>query len=106
VADGIVVAGIAGPGGTPPAYAVEGEPDGTVTVSVGQLFDLRGLQRALDRAGVPGKIVLVEPGCHDGPARCDGRPDRRATRRVACPARRRRGGTMRRWTSPRCCSPC
>jgi hypothetical protein len=51
------------------AWAVQREPDGTVTVTLKDVFDLGGLQQALDGAGVPAKVITVptNPADYTGP---------------------------------------
>jgi hypothetical protein len=51
------------------AWAVQREPDGAVTVTLKDVFDLGGLQQALDGAGVPAKVITVQtnPADYTGP---------------------------------------
>ena len=51
--------------GPPPAYAVERNPDGSVTVTRPDLFEPRQLQEDLTAAGVPARVVLRAPSCWD-----------------------------------------
>lgn len=48
--------------GTPPAYAVTRNVDGSVTVVVRSLSDAAGLQRALRAEGVPAVVRYTPPG--------------------------------------------
>jgi hypothetical protein len=51
------------------AWVVQREPDGTVTVTLKDVFDLGGLQQALDGAGVSAKVITVptNPADYTGP---------------------------------------
>lgn len=51
------------------AWAVQRQPDGTVTVTLKDVFDLGGLQQALDGAGVPATVITVQtnPADYTGP---------------------------------------
>jgi hypothetical protein len=51
------------------AWAVQREPDGAVTVTLKDVFDLGGLQQALDGAGVSAKVITVQtnPADYTGP---------------------------------------
>lgn len=51
------------------AWAVQRQPDGAVTVTLKDVFDLGGLQQALDGAGVPAKVITVQtnPADYTGP---------------------------------------
>jgi hypothetical protein len=51
------------------AWAVQREPGGAVTVTLKDVFDLGGLQQALDGAGVPAKVITVQtnPADYTGP---------------------------------------
>jgi hypothetical protein len=51
--------------GPPPAYAVERNPDGSVTVTRPDLFEPWQLQEDLTAAGVPARVVLRAPRCWD-----------------------------------------
>jgi hypothetical protein len=58
------------PGGGAPskAWAVDRNPDGTVTVRIDSLADAAGLERKLNEAGVPALVQYLPPGksCADG----------------------------------------
>ncbi len=59
-----IVAAIAlGAGTSPPAYAVSGHPDGTVTVTMNELIGIAGANAALTKLGVKATVVKIEPGC-------------------------------------------
>src|SRR4051812_4683219 len=45
-----------GGGGAAPAYAVEKQPDGSVTVEINSLRDAAGLQEKLRAAGIPAVV--------------------------------------------------
>lgn len=51
------------------AWAVQRGPDGTVTVTLKDVFDLGGLQHALASDGVPARVVTVatDPAAYTGP---------------------------------------
>ena len=64
-------------GGPSPAYAVEQQSNGVVTVEINSLRDAAGLERKLNDAGVRAKVDYLEPGtmCREPrftPARVDG----------------------------------
>jgi hypothetical protein len=69
----IVVPAILPTGGTGPtataAWAVERQPDGTIAVTLNDVFDLGGLQQALNEAGVPARVITVatNPANYTGP---------------------------------------
>jgi hypothetical protein len=51
------------------AWAVQRDSDGSVTVTVSDVFDLGGLQQALAGAGVPARVITVatNPATYTGP---------------------------------------
>jgi hypothetical protein len=51
------------------AWAVERQPDGTVDVTVNDVFDLGGLQQALTAAGISARVITVatNPATYTGP---------------------------------------
>jgi hypothetical protein len=51
------------------AWAVQRDSDGTVTVTLKDVFDLGGLQQALDSAGIPARVITVptNPPTYTGP---------------------------------------
>lgn len=51
------------------AWAVQRNSDGTVTVTLKDVFDLGGLQQALDGAGIPARVITVatNPPAYTGP---------------------------------------
>jgi len=51
------------------AWAVERQPDGTVAVTLNDVFDLSGLQQALADAGIQAKVITVttNPANYTGP---------------------------------------
>ena len=49
-------------GGSTPAYAVEANGDGTVTVEISSLQDAAGLERELRAEGIPAVVRYLEPG--------------------------------------------
>jgi len=51
------------------AWAVQRNSDGTITVTVSDVFDLSGLQQALGGAGVPARVITVptNPASYTGP---------------------------------------
>jgi hypothetical protein len=49
-------------GGAAPAYAVNTNDDGTVSVEINSLSDAAGLQSKLRQAGVPAVVQYLEPG--------------------------------------------
>ncbi len=51
-----------GGGGTAAAYAVEAQPDGSVTVEIWALRDAEGLERRLRAAGIPAAVQYLPPG--------------------------------------------
>jgi hypothetical protein len=69
----IVVPAVLPAGGTgsivTAAWAVERQPDGTVAVTLNDVFDLGGLQQALADAGIPSKVITVttNPANYTGP---------------------------------------
>lgn len=69
----IVVPAVLPAGGTgsvvTAAWAVQRNPDGTVTVTVSDVFDLGGLQRALTDNGIPARVITVatNPATYTGP---------------------------------------
>jgi hypothetical protein len=52
----------AGGSGTPAAFAVEAQPEGEVTVEIRSLEDARGLEEALDEAGVSASVNYLAAG--------------------------------------------
>lgn len=72
-AAGLAAAGVAAafviviPGGTQAAYAIDSQPDGTVTVQIASLSDAAGLQAALRDRGIPA-IVDYSATCRSVPA--------------------------------------
>lgn len=92
---GLAVLLVAGGGGVAPAFAVDRQSDGTVTVTISRLSDAAGLQAQLRAAGIPAVIDYTPPGkaCREprgrpaapppGPARASGSvsgaPDHSAT---------------------------
>jgi hypothetical protein len=57
------------------AYAVVRHPDGTVTLSVGQVTDARGIRQALAAVGVPAVVRTERLRTRQGrPDRCNGNP--------------------------------
>jgi hypothetical protein len=51
------------------AWTVRQQPDGTVAVTLNDVFDLGGLQQALARAGIPARVITVatNPATYTGP---------------------------------------
>ncbi len=47
---------------TPSAFAVEAQPEGEVTVEIRSLEDAKGLEQALDEAGVPASVNYLATG--------------------------------------------
>ncbi len=54
-------------GGTPAAYAIDSQPDGSVTVKIASLRDATGLQAALRDRGIPA-FVDYSATCRPAPA--------------------------------------
>ncbi len=52
----------AGGSDTPAAFAVEGQPEGAVAVEIRSLEDSKGLEEALDQAGIPASVTYVASG--------------------------------------------
>ena len=50
-------------GGGAPAYAVTSNPDGTITVTIGELAGVTGADETLASLGVPVRVVRSEAGC-------------------------------------------
>jgi hypothetical protein len=75
VAAGVAVLGAAAViapvyfGGTPPAYAVAGNPDGSVTVTVRDAERFEDATAALREHGVPAVAVVLSETCPEGEAR-------------------------------------
>jgi hypothetical protein len=69
----IVVPAVLPAGGTgsvvTAAWAVERQPDGTVAVTLNDVFDLGGLQQALAGAGISARVITVatNPATYTGP---------------------------------------
>ena len=57
----------AGGGGTSPAFAVEPNPEGMISVEIRSLDDAKGLEEALDAAGVPSAVnyLAAEMTCKE-----------------------------------------
>lgn len=81
---GLAVLLVAGGGGVAPAFAVDRQSDGTVTVTISRLSDAAGLQAQLRAAGIPAVIDYTPPGkaCREP----RGRPAARRRGRRAPPA--------------------
>lgn len=47
---------------TPAAFAVEGQPEGEVRVEIRSLEDAKGLEEALDEAGIPASVNYLATG--------------------------------------------
>jgi len=47
---------------TPAAFAVEAQPEGEITVEIRSLEDAKGLEEALDEAGVPASVNYLATG--------------------------------------------
>lgn len=75
VAAGVAVLGAAAViapvyfGGTPPAYAVSDNPDGSVTLTVREVERFEDATAELRRRGVPAVAVLLSETCPEGEAR-------------------------------------
>ncbi len=52
----------AGDGGSSQAYAVETNPSGMVSVEIRSLDDAKGLEEALDAAGIPSSVTYLTAG--------------------------------------------
>ncbi len=52
----------AGGGGTPAAYAIEPQPEGMVNVEIRSLEDAKGLEQALDKAGIRASVTYLAIG--------------------------------------------
>jgi len=52
----------AGGGDTPTAFAVEAQPEGEISVEISSLEDAKGLEEALDEAGVPASVNYLASG--------------------------------------------
>jgi hypothetical protein len=66
-----VAGGLPGGGEPSKAWAVDRNPNGTVTVRIDSLSDAAGLERKLNEAGVPALVQYLPPGktCADGAPR-------------------------------------
>jgi hypothetical protein len=57
-----IAVGLPGGGQPSKAWAVDQNPDGTVTVRIDSLSDAAGLERELNDAGVPALVQYLPPG--------------------------------------------
>ncbi len=63
IAAAIVLAGGAGTVNGPPAYALVGHPDGTVTITIKEVSGVSSLNQRLVQLGIRAKAYIAEPNC-------------------------------------------